>query len=468
MNFSENRKLRRFLSLILSLVMITTLFAGCKKDEEPQDTTEAGLNLNLSETETPTETQTEPTETTAPEINENTATATAKINVRSWPTTAELGDNIFVGTLEVGDRVEISRVEHASGADWAYIISPMDGWVMMEYLVMDIPSDNIYANSNSTPAGNNPTEETQPTASNATQNIKGVINANGLNIRSEASTDGKVQGTYNKGDVVTILEVKNGWGRTNKGWVKMDYVTTTGTNNTTNNSDSNNTTGNNTTGNNTNQNTATNITGNGSTTVVLKGVVRVAELNIRASASTDSDRLGSYTYGDRVEVLEKSGSWGRTKKGWIHLDYVYQDGTTGTKTGNGTITGNGLNIRSGPGTGYGAVGSYNSGDRVTILEQFTYGNTTWGCTNKGWISMQYVDMDGTVSNNTTTSTKLATVIGDKLNIRSGPGTTYGSVGYLTAGETVTILKTTVVDGVTWGNIAQGWISMQYVEVDQNT
>ena len=48
MNFSNNRKLRKLLSLILVMVMTITLFAGCKKNEEPEDTSEAGLNLNLS------------------------------------------------------------------------------------------------------------------------------------------------------------------------------------------------------------------------------------------------------------------------------------------------------------------------------------------------------------------------------------------------------------------------------------
>ena len=233
----------------------------------------------------------------------------------------------------------------------------------------------------------------------------------------------------------------------------MDYVTTSGT-----------ATNNTTTNNNNTTNTTTNVTGNGNTTVVLKGIVRVNELNIRANSSTDSDRVGMYNYGDRVEVLEKSGSWGRTKKGWIHLDYVYQDGTTGSKTANGTVTGSQLNIRSGPGTGYASVGSYNSGDIVTILEQFTYDGVTWGCTNKGWISMDYVSTNGTTNNNTS-STTTGTITANGLRIRSGPGTDYNVVGSLNYGDRVNVTSQQTVDGVTWGNISQGWISMQYVSMD---
>ena len=52
MNFSFNRSLRKFLSLTLVLMMMTTLFAGCKKDiPVPED--EPSLNLDLSESTAP-------------------------------------------------------------------------------------------------------------------------------------------------------------------------------------------------------------------------------------------------------------------------------------------------------------------------------------------------------------------------------------------------------------------------------
>ena len=450
MYFSNNRKLSKLLSLILALILMASLFTGCMKKDRPEDTSEPDLNLNLSDTPEPTETQTEPTETTAPVVNENTATVTSQLNIRSSPST----EAVVVGTLYAGDKVEISRREEVTGIDWAYIISPEAGWIVMDYVEMDIPTADAPEDTSTPAGGTTPTETTGDSTS--TQSIKGVITANGLNIRSEASTDGKVQGSYNKGDVVTILETKNGWGRTNKGWIKMQYVNTSGT--TTDSTTTNNTTTNNTTNN-------TTVTGNGSTTVQLKGIVKVKELNIRASASTDGERLGSYTYGDRVEILEKSGSWGRTSKGWIHLDYIYQDGTTGTNTASGTVTGTQLNIRSGPGTGYGSVGSYNQGDSVSILEQFTYNGTTWGCTNKGWICMDYVDVGGTSnSSNTTTSGQRASVTANSLLIRSGAGTGYATVGSLDYGDNVTITETTTVDGVTWGKISTGWICMSYVEL----
>ena len=67
----------------------------------------------------------------------------------------------------------------------------------------------------------------------------------------------------------------------------------------------------------------------------------------------------------------------------------------GVSTGNdktGIITGNGLNIRSGPGTNYASVGTLNTGDRVVIVNTTTVGDTTWGNIAQGWISMQFVDI----------------------------------------------------------------------------
>ena len=451
MNFSQSYNLRKPLSLLLATALTATLFTGCsmfKKDTpDPEDTTPQTPGISLTDTSAPTETETPTTEATEP-VNENTATVTSQINIRSSPST----EATIVGTLDAGDKVEISRREEVTGISWAYIISPEAGWIVMDYVEMDIPSQMPSGGDTSTPAGGN--TATEPTAGNTdTMSVKGVVTVNNLNIRSEASQDGKVQGSYNKGDVVTILETKNGWGRTNKGWVKMEYVNTTA------NTPSDSTSNNNTTAS----------TGNGSTTVQFRGIVTAKQLNIRASATKDSDSVGSYSYGARVEILEKSGDWGRTSKGWISLNYVYQDGTTGSNTAKGTVTaGGGLNIRSGPGKGYNSVGTYAEGDSVTILEQFTYDGVTWGCTNKGWVSMAYVDTGSGTSSGSDSSSSgdKATVTAESgLRVRSGAGSTYEVVGSLKYGTKVTILSQKTVDGTTWGEISTGWICMDYVSLD---
>ena len=46
-----------------------------------------------------------------------------------------------------------------------------------------------------------------------------------LNIRAEASALSAVVGSYEPGTAITILERKDGWGRTDRGWIALVYVT---------------------------------------------------------------------------------------------------------------------------------------------------------------------------------------------------------------------------------------------------
>lgn len=447
MNFSNTCKLRKSMSLILTTLLVCGTFSGCfKSGTETEPSTQPSLNLNLADDTTGPSETTVPVTTEPPIVyNENMGTVTNQITVRVIPSK----DANATGVLDAGTVVEILRQVEIAEVKWGNISTPVSGWICMDYVNM-FTSTSGAVDSETDPDATQP-EATQPVQEGSTQNIKGVITASDLHIRSEASTAGKILGSYRKGDVVTILETSNGWGRTSDGWIKLEYVNTTG-------STEGSTTGSTTTNNNT---TTNNTTGNGSTTVVAKGIVTASELNIRKSASTDGERVGILKYGDRVEVLEKSGDWGRTKDGWISLKYVYQDGTTGSKSAKGIVTTDGLRIRSGPGTKYDAVGSYGNGDRVKVLEQFTYGDTTWGCTDKGWISMSYVYVDGTDIGKSVEGT----VTVDDLQIRSGPGTGYDSVGKLNTEEVITILYQLKVGDTTWGCTSKGWVSLSYVDLE---
>jgi uncharacterized protein YgiM (DUF1202 family) len=115
---------------------------------------------------------------------------------------------------------------------------------------------------------------------------------------------------------------------------------------------------------------------------------------------------------------------------------------------------------------YTVVGYYGPQTAVTILETKTVSGSTWGRTDKGWISMDYVILDVAESVPEEPDVITGTVnVSDFLRVRSGPGTNYEIVGYLNPNERVTITETTVVDGMTWGKISSGWISMDYVIVD---
>lgn len=435
MNYFLTKGHGRFITVPLVLFLILATLAGCQK-KTPEDTTPSTDDTTppgLVEVK-PTETEaTEPPETTEPE-NDNIATVIGpdQLNVRSSPSTGAK----IIGYLDPGTEVEIIKTEPYMGVEWALI---REGWVVLDHLQMKSGS--------STTAPTTPEETTPAETTPAASSVKGTITVDGLNIRESASATATVKGTYNKGTVVTILETKNGWGRTDKGWISMQYVktdSTTGTNNNTN-------TNNNTT---TNNNNTTTTTQDGNTYFIT-----ASELNIRQSA-VNGAVIGSYVAGDKVVVTETSNGWGKTDKGWISMQYAYKTGSTGTNGCKGIVTGDTLNVRSGPGTGYGQVETLNYGTRVEILQRITIGNTTWGCIKNGWISMDYVYVDGTVGE----GGGAAVVTGDQLNIRSGPGTNYNSVGTLNSGDEVNILAQFTINGKIWGCISKGWISMDYVGV----
>ena len=101
---------------------------------------------------------------------------------------------------------------------------------------------------------------------------------------------------------------------------------------------------------------------------------------------------------------------------------------------------------------------------MTITEQKTVGGTKWGRTDKGWISLDYVVLDGQTTTPEVTGTP-GTVTGTGLRIRSGAGTNYRIVGTLTIGDKVTILETTTVGSTKWGRMEKGWICLDYVKIN---
>jgi len=433
MNYSFTKK--RILTIMLVIAMVMTMLTGCfgTKDPDPTDDTQNNVPPGLVDVK-PTDEPTEPSET-EPSIDGNTATVIGDlVNVRSSPSSTT-GNT--VGHLEKGTVVRIIRTATSLGVKWALTES---GWVAAEYLDFNYEPEFSDNNTETEP------QETQPgTAPDGS--IKGVITATQLYIRDQASAEGKIVGSYKNSDVVTITETKDGWGKTNKGWISMEYVTTTGGTDTkpeTNKNDKNN-------------DTNTEVQG---TAANIKGIVNTAELNIRKEPNTTSDRVGGYVYGNRVTITETKDGWGKTDKGWISLNYVYQDGTKGNNTAKGIVSGDQVNVRSGPGTDFDKVGSMTYGERVNILEQFKYGNTTWACTEDGWVCLDYVYIDGQPGE----GSGAGRVTGNNVNLRSGPGTGYASNGSLNTDDTVKILAQFTINGVKWGCTEQGWICMDYVDM----
>ena len=72
---------------------------------------------------------------------------------------------------------------------------------------------------------NNPSNNANVGISKANYQVKIIANG-GLNIRAGASTSYPRVGGYTKGTIVTILAESNGFGKTDRGWISLNYTST--------------------------------------------------------------------------------------------------------------------------------------------------------------------------------------------------------------------------------------------------
>ncbi len=426
MKKNSRMNLRKLLMLLAAVVLLVSL-AGCFNNAASGDPTdEPSGTASQTEATDPTDAPTDPTEPSETEPPAVMGTVIAdNLRVRSNPST----DSTILRTLDINTRVLLIEQKVVGDVTWGRIA---EGWVNMNYILID----------GEEPAPTDPVED--PTEPSGDVIATGTVTASELNIRKGAGATYDRVGQYKKGDKVEILETKDGWGRTSKGWISMKYVQQAGSSTEDDKTPEE-------------DKTTVEIVSDGKTKVLGYGVVDIGSLNVRSGPGTKYDKIDKVSEGDRYAYYQKSGNWVRLKKGWVSVSYFYIEGTKGEKAGTGVIVGSDLNIRTGPGTGYKTNGSYDKGDKVEILHQIG----GWGCTNKGWISMKYVDMDGKDDDKETTSKANATITGQGVNIRKGPGKENDKVGQYNKGDRVEVLETK--DG--WCRTDKGWVSADYVKMD---
>jgi len=122
-------------------------------------------------------------------------------------------------------------------------------------------------------------------------------------------------------------------------------------------------------------------------------------LNVRSGASTSSSIVASLKKGSYITLISKSGSWwqveyAKDRLGYCHADYItIVEGTPATVATNSE----GLNVRSGAGTGYSRIGGLAKGE--TVLRLSTSGGWSrvlYHGTKTGYVSAQY--LSGSTSN----------------------------------------------------------------------
>ncbi len=220
-------------------------------------------------------------------------------------------------------------------------------------------------------------------------------------------------------------------------------------------------------------------------------------VNIRKGPGSDYASVGTVKRGDKLAIYETKKAtgytWGKCDQGWIALEYTDYAEVTGEspvipnepgKKVYGIVNvSSTLLVRSGPGTSYEVVGSLEAKRIVEILSRIKVGDTVWAQIADGWVSMNYVvlmEVDESAPTEPTEPTeptvppteppaKVLTgkiMPGSFLRIRSGPGTSYSVVGYISSGTRVTVTEQVSGTVGTWGNIGKGWISMEYVILDE--
>lgn len=288
-----------------------------------------------------------------------------------------------------------------------------------------------------------------------------------VNVRKGPGTNYTILARAVAGSQVEIYQTKwvgaSQWGRMTNGWICMDYVSLS--------SDSQ--------------------SGSGGTDTQISGTVSGSNVNIRSGAGTGYSIVGRKNSGDVITVYERKTSgglnWGRIGDNqWICLAYVRLENAGGMGTpqpgseSNSSVSGDGttavqdtgtvssttgLNVRSGPGTGYARIKTLSPGTAVSLYEYRTVDGIRWGRIQASqWVCMTYVQLSsqsGAESEQTGTGKVISTTV---LNIRSGPGTNYSRVGQLTPGTKIEITEQTKTNGVSWGKTAQGWVCMTYVKM----
>lgn len=129
-------------------------------------------------------------------------------------------------------------------------------------------------------------DETNTIVKNVNYSAKITANS-GLNIRSGASEGYKRVGIYLKDQTIKITKESNGWGKTDKGWISLKYISKIN-----------------------------------EQSYKIMTVTARSGLNIRAGRGTNYKIKGAYQYYTKVKVTDIKDGWGKTNKGYVYLKYL--------------------------------------------------------------------------------------------------------------------------------------------------
>ena len=117
------------------------------------------------------------------------------------------------------------------------------------------------------------------------------------------------------------------------------------------------------------------------------GFVTATSLRLRSEASSTSAVLDTAPQNDCVVVISKEGQWYKVNYnlqiGYMHEAYLRVSNCENAELGYGNITGSGVNIRTGPATGFPVSAVSSSGEKCYIIGL-----------NSGWYKVIYKNIIG--------------------------------------------------------------------------
>lgn len=429
---------------------------------------------------------------------------TDSVNVRD--TGATYGK--LIGKLSRGSTYNVLRENNG----WYELDVDVDNnpktgsWVYSEYL--DVREGSTSGSSSNSGNSGNSGSSGSTTVETGTGIVANTYT--GVNIRTGPSTGYALVGKYLPGTKVEITEVKTGgaskWGKTEKGWVCMDYITMVS--NYPIEGGGSGSSGGSTGGSSSSTTESAIYTGRANQEVWIRKEPDLNAEQVRVLAKGDPvtihELLSVKTKVDEADgndgstVTYETTYWARVNDGYIYnpgdrLDLDTLDEKTYTVTENDT-----LNVRDNPGTeGTSVLFKLNKGDQVTVTKLKVVLGNVWGfveCNQgTGWISLRYTTPGAvTIPENKPTEPTNPTTppIGDngntgdggfvnnsggyrytgkvintnELNVRATASTNSSKTTTLKSGASLVIYETTIAENMAWGRCDAGWVYLYYVDL----
>lgn len=292
------------------------------------------------------------------------------------------GDTDVELVLRQGDTVTVTERRLIGNAIWGRMVA-----------AKDTQKRQLWANlAGTTLAGQivtpEPTPAPTPTPVTPTTVTIGIVTgADEVNVRSDPHATSPLLTKLKKGTQVKVSQqiTSDGaaWAKIEQGWMAMQYINLQA--GTVVNSDGSATV------------TGTTIMTTVPTGAIAAGFTSIENLAVRSSAGVGMPQVKTLAKGSSVvikAITQANGLyWGQTDEGWICMSYVTVTAVGSTNAGTAGTIGRcfyTVNVRSAAGVANAITAKIMVSANVRIYETTVVSGETWGRTDLGWVSMQYV------------------------------------------------------------------------------